>query len=418
MLDLDEAQRLILSRVRPGAGVSIPLRDALGRVLAKGIECDIDDPPFDRSMMDGYAVRATDVADAPLVLHVVGQIPAGSEAQRALEPGEAMQINTGAPMPSGADAVVRVEHTEIIDNGAGVRVLEGVSTGKFVTPRATNVRGGQTVLAAGTRLSPLEIGVAAAAGAAELLVYKSPRVAVLVTGDELVDVGQRPVAAQIRNSNEPMLTALIHDAGADPVSLGVVGDDKDELTHRIRAGLESDALCITGGVSMGAFDYVPEVLRECGVRVEFHKLTIKPGRPVLFGTTARGGLVFALPGNPISVLVCFELLVRPALGKMSGAGTVPPQPISARLHGSVSATTSRRSFRPGVARLGDDGQWTVEPLSWRGSGDVYGAATANALIMRAEHSAALSPQDMVSIYLLGAGVGRFAGGPSKERGAG
>ncbi len=333
MIELTEAQRIVLSHAKPLGTVDVPLGTALGLTVAVPVTCDIDYPPFDRSVMDGYAVRAADVASVPVELRVVGQIPAGSTPAESLGPGEAMQINTGAPIPSGADAVVRVESVELCADGAGVSIRESVVAGKFITPRATYVSAGQTVLQPGTKITPLEIGAAAGAGATCLTVYRRPRVAILATGDELVDVNQQPTGAQIRNSNESLLAALVRSAEGEPLALGIARDDRAVLRERITAGLEADMLCLTGGVSMGAFDFVPEVLQACGVTPHFHKLPIKPGRPTLFGTSESGTLVFGLPGNPISAVVGFELLVRPALAGLSGRPAVAPRLIRATLTG-------------------------------------------------------------------------------------
>jgi len=400
MIDVDEAYKVLFVNIKPVGTEQVALEAALYRTLAVPVRCDVDFPPFDKSAMDGYAVRAADVASAPATLKVVGQIAAGSISEKALAAGEAMQINTGAPMPPGADAVVRVELTELTGSGEAVLIRESVPPGKFITPRATYTSAGQTVLEAGTRMTPLAIGSAATAGAARVTVYRRPKVAILATGDELVEIDRRPVGAQIRDSNRHLLAALITSAHAEPVALTTARDDRESLREQILAGFGSDVLCITGGVSMGAFDYVPEVLEACGARFHIRKMAIKPGRPTIFATSPTGTLIFGLPGNPASAFVSFELLVRPALGALEGRpGTVPPS-VRATLRGSVQSTTDRRAYVPARALVGDDGEWVVETLSWHGSGDSFGMAAANALIVQPPEMDAASSGADVSILLL------------------
>ncbi len=400
MIDIGEALQLVLAHAQPGETSEVALSEALYRALAAPVTCDTDDPPFDRAVMDGYAVRAADVAQAPVTLRVAGQIAAGAIRTQRLLPGEAVQINTGAPIPPGADAVVRVEDTEPVGADGQVLIRVAVRRGTFITPRAANVKAGQQILGQGTRLTPLEIGAAAAAGAGTVQVYRSPTVAVLATGDELVDIDQRPTGAQIRNSSRYMLDALIQTARATPVSLGVARDDRSVLRDRIVEGLRSDVLCLTGGVSMGAFDFVPEVLESCGATLHVRKLSIKPGRPTVFGTMPDGTLIFGLPGNPVSTFVAFELLVRPALAAMQGLREAVRQPLRLRLNGALAATSDRRAFWPARVVGNPDGGLEAEALSWKGSGDSFGMVTANALIVRPPGAPAVGTGDTVSIMLL------------------
>ena len=400
MIDVDEAHRVLFSHVKPLDSVCLPLYEAGLRTLAAPIVCDLDYPPFDRSVMDGYAVRSSDVVDVPARLRVVGQIAAGRSSGRAVGAGEAMQINTGAPIPPGADAVVRVERTESSESSDEVLVHEAVSSGSFITRRAAYVSKGDVVLVAGTRLTSLAIGAVAAAGAASVETYRCPNVAVLATGDELVEVGEKPTGAQIRNSNSYLLMSLIRSAQAVPIVLGPASDDRGVLRERIMEGLDADVLCITGGVSMGAFDFVPEVLEECGVTFHIRKMAIKPGRPTIFGTTRDGTLVFALPGNPASALIGFELLVRPALAALEGRSGVVPDLLGATLSGTLGSTGDRRTYVPASARVCGDGGWSVEPLSWQGSGDSFGMASAGALIVRPPNAESVGAGERVSIMML------------------
>jgi molybdopterin molybdotransferase len=345
-------------------------------------------------------VRAADVKNVPVTLRIAGQIAAGAAPEKALSAGEAMQINTGAPMPAGADAVVRVERTEPVESGDKVLIREAAEPGKFVTPRATYVMAGQTVLEAGTLMTPLAIGAAASAGAARVKVFRRPTVAVLATGDELVEIEKKPTGAQIRNSNEHLLNAMVGAAHVDAALLGVARDEHEPLRARITEGLRSDVLCVTGGISMGAFDFVPDILRECGVRFRIHKMAIKPGRPTIFGTLPDGTLVFALPGNPAGTFVTFELLVRPALAALQGRPNLIPTLSAAVLRSPIKSTRDRRTYLPARAWIGGDGGWVVEALSWHGSGDSFGMVAANALIMRPPCSDAAASGETVSVLLL------------------
>ncbi|MCH7595848.1 MAG: molybdopterin molybdotransferase MoeA [Planctomycetes bacterium] len=398
LIDLPEAQRLVSANVKPLATNVLPLAEALFRTLAEPICADTDDPPFDRSVMDGFAVRAADVATVPTKLRIVGHVAAGSETDKRLGPGEAMQINTGAPIPRAADAVVRVEHTET--EGTEVSINERVVAGKFIARRATNVAAGSTVLQAGSVLTPLNVGVAATAGASLVKVYRRPTVAILATGDELVDVDRKPTGAQIRNSNEYLLRALIQAAHVEAVPLGVTGDDPVALRRSIQEGLACDMLCITGGISMGAFDCVPDVLTECGATFHFRKLAIKPGRPTIFAGMPDGTLIFALPGNPASAFVAFELLVRPALAALQGRPGDIPLSTAATLRGVLPATTNRQTYIPARATPGSNGDLEAYPLPWHGSGDSVGMAGANALIVRPPDSNPVEDAGAVSILLL------------------
>jgi molybdopterin molybdotransferase len=402
MMDVEQAQREVLSRVRPLGSEVVEISRALFRTLAEPVVCDLDYPPFDRCVMDGFAVRAADVVAAPVTLRVTGQVAAGQVAEQCLRVGEAIQINTGAPIPRGADAVVRVEITEPQDDGRSVRVAEPVPAGRFITKRGAHARAGDVALGAGTLVTASEIAVAATAGAARLAVYRRPRVAVLATGDELVGVDVKPVGAQIRNSNQYALCDLIRTMHADPFVLGTVRDDRDALRSKIEEGLACDVLCITGGISMGAFDFVPEVLDKCGVSFHVRKMAIKPGRPTIFGTSGSGALVFALPGNPVSAFVGFELLVGPALAALVGrAGT--SRAMKATLDGELGATTNRRSYFPVALRVDENGTMLAKPLIWGGSGDPVGMAGAQGFATRAPDAPRAVAGDEIRVLMFGRG---------------
>jgi len=381
MLDVDQALGIVLSQCRALPAGEVALADAVFRTLAKPITTDIDQPPFDRSLMDGYAVGAADTQNAPVTLQVVGQIAAGDTLERELKSGQAIQINTGAPIPCGADAVVRVELTRLDEGNGTVTILEPAKPGQFITPRGEYKKAGEVVLPAASLLTPVNIGVCASAGAAEVAVYRQPRVAVVVTGSELVDIGERPSGGQIRNSNQYLLESLIRSVHCEPVVHAVVKDERTAISDAIARAVNCDVICITGGVSMGAFDFVPEVLLALEATVHFHKISIKPGRPTLFATLSDGQLVFALPGNPVSALVGFRLLVAPALAALQGRHDVP-RLLRAVLCGTLPAEGPRRAYYPASLRIDDNGGYVAHLLSWHGSGDALGMAGAQALIAR------------------------------------
>ncbi|MEX1098392.1 MAG: gephyrin-like molybdotransferase Glp [Planctomycetales bacterium] len=410
MLTVAEALAAILTEVRPFESALLPLDGALGLALAEDVAADADSPPFDKSLMDGFAVRAADGAAGRVEWRVVEVVTAGQVPSRALGEGEATQLMTGAPLPDGADAVVPVEHV-VFDEAAGVVRISPPSegggrgrvegnrdqqpsplpslTGRGVTPgtnvlrRGTVFAAGQRVLAAGTLLRPQELGVLAEIGQARILVRRRPRVAVLATGDELVPVEETPGPGRIRNSNETMLCAQLRQAGAEAVPLGIARDEPEHLREKILAGLECDALILSGGVSAGTKDLVPAVLERAGVRPVFHKIRLKPGAPLWFGTRnsepgSRSALVFGLPGNPVSSFVCCELFVRPALRRLMGTEPAEPRAVSAVLGQVHVARGDRPTYHPARLEVEESG-WVVRPVRWHGSSDLRALLDANAL---------------------------------------
>jgi molybdopterin molybdotransferase len=376
MLEVSAALDVVLARTSAGLPASAQLSPALlGQVLAESVVSDIDSPPFTKALMDGYAVRSADVT-GPTSLAVVEEIAAGRVGKRALGPGEAARIMTGGPIPDGADAVIPHEQTELVGNT--VRITRAVPAGEFVLVRGAEMRAGQPVLQPGTVITPAVLGLLAAVGRAMAPMYPAPRLAVVATGDELVDPPAVPGPGQIRNSNGPMLLAQATRAGAQARSLGIAGDDRERLTALVRDGLTADVLVLSGGVSAGKFDFVPEVLTALGVETHFHKIRMKPGKPLLFGTRGETQ-VFGLPGNPLSSFVGFELFVRPALRKRTGHAIPGPTFVPVPLAGEFRASNNRPTFSP--ARV----EWTaagigVRPLDWFGSADLRGLTAADALI--------------------------------------
>ena len=368
MLTVDEARRIILSDVPPPKAVDVPLRDALGAALAEDVASDLDMPPFDKAMMDGYAARAGD----PGPLRVVEEIPAGRPPAVRVEAGCCSKIMTGAPMPAGADAVQQVEKTR--RDGDRVSFLEPVRPGQNVSPRGQDIREGDVVLRAGRRIGPAEIGALAAVGRTRVRAWARPRVAVLATGDELVPPDAKPGPGQIRNSNSAMVSAQVRAMGLECDDLGVVGDDRDAIRERIREGLKRDLLLLSGGVSAGDWDLVIPALEAEGVVIRTHQVLIKPGRPFCFAPR-----VFGLPGNPVSAFVIFEVFVRPYLGRLMGMSAERPR-VLARLETPVAKKIDREHYLPATVRY-ENGAYVVETLPWHGSADLFAAARADAFVV-------------------------------------
>jgi molybdopterin molybdotransferase len=383
MLRVDEARSVILEAARPLPPETLPLASALGLVLAEDVASDLDMPPFDKSLMDGYAVVAADLAAGSAELAVIDEVMAGQTPRRPVEPGRATRIMTGAPIPPGADAVVPVERTTSLP-GDRVRIESTAKPGQFVLPRGQEMRTGETVLAAGHVLRPQELGLLATVGRTSARLVPSPRVAVLPTGDEIVDPSVRPGPGQIRNGNGPMLLAQVARAGGRPTFLGVARDEVGHLRALVAEGLTHDVLVLSGGVSAGQRDLVPGVLDESGVKAHFHKVEMKPGKPLLFGTRPRDAapptLVFGLPGNPVSSLVGFELFVRPALRVLRGLSEPGPTFVQAELAEDFAYRTDRPTYHPADLSAGARG-WRVRLVPWFGSPDLRALTRANALAL-------------------------------------
>jgi molybdopterin molybdotransferase len=392
LIDIANARERVLAAVQPLATELVPLREALGRVLAEDVSAEDDLPPFDSSAMDGYAVIAGPAGD----LEVVDESRAGHPAQRALAVGQAIEISTGAQIPDGADAVVPVERVQVEDGRVSVPQTD---VGANVRHAGDDVRRGQQALSAGMPLGPAELAVAASLGHGALPCGGRPRVAVLVTGDELVEPGKPLGPGQIRNSNATALVAQAERAGAEVVSSEVVPDDLERTAAAFRDALErADVLCISGGVSVGPHDHVKPALAELGVEENFWRVALKPGKPTWFGT--RGGqLVFGLPGNPVSAMVTFHLFARPALRALAGARTDDTR-VTAILDEPLPRNDSRDEVVRCRLRAEDDG-WHVSPTKDDQSSHVLTSmlgAEAFALILAGEGT--VEPGERVDIELL------------------
>ena len=376
-LTVEEALERILAAVPPMRPHEIRLLDALGRVLAEDVSADRDVPPFTNSAMDGYAVRGVDVTRAPARLAVVGEVAAGSVPDRGIGPGEAMRIMTGAPLPDGADTIVRVEDT---DNGNEiVTVTKETPTGLSVRQAGEDLRAGEVVLARGTVLRPAEIGVLATTGRSRVRVVRAPQVAVLSTGDEVVELDAELRPGQIRDANRYSLSAAVAAAGCEAWTLGIVRDTAQALREALREALTADAIVTSGGVSVGDHDHVKPVVSEMGT-MDFWSIAIRPGRPLAFGELRDGERrvpIFGLPGNPVSSLLTFELFVRPALLRMSGRANVARPRARAQLTDPIEKPPQLRFFARGIH---DAGAGTVRTTGPQGSGILRSMALANCLI--------------------------------------
>jgi len=380
-MSADDALARILSGVPALPAVSVPLLDALGLVLAEDVSADRDVPPFRNSAMDGYAVRADDVARAPAQLRVVGEVAAGGFPDRAIGRGEAMRIMTGAPMPDGADTVVRVEDTD--NRSDVVTITAATPKGLSVRQAGEDLRKGETILTSGTVVRAAEIGLLASVGKAMVRVFKRARVAVLSTGDEIVDVDAPIARGQIRDANRYSLASAIRAAGAEPWVRGIVRDTPDALRAALREAMSADAIVTSGGVSVGDHDHLKPVLSELG-SIDFWAIAIRPGRPLAFGELRDGERrvpIFGLPGNTVSSLLTFELFVRPALLRMQGRHNVTRPRARARLLEPVDKIKSLRFFARGIY---DADAGTVTTTGPQGSGILRSMSLANCLIDLAE----------------------------------
>lgn len=415
MISIAEALAEIVHVVSPIGLESVPLLEALGRVLAEDVTSGLDSPPFDKALMDGFAVRGEDVTEAGTTLRVRESVMAGQVPTLEVGPGQATRIMTGAPMPAGADTVVPIERTT--PSADSVQIDVAFTAGKNILYRGESMQTGERVFAAGHVLRPQDLGVLAELGMASVPVCRRPRVAILATGDELVPPDETPGPGQIRNSNEALLLGLAAAAGGEPVPLGIARDVKDELRAKIDAGLRCDLLLLSGGVSAGDLDLVPQVLQEAGVREVFHKVNVKPGKPVYMGcgigdveNGKRGQLnhhvshltshipVFGLPGNPVSALVCFELFVRTAIRRMLGLEPAEPRPRPAIITQPCENRGDRPTYRLAKIETLDDGRLTVTPVRWAGSGDLRATVEANGVAV-VEPNRSYAAGDTIDVLL-------------------
>lgn len=375
LLPVAKALSVVREHARPLPPCRVPLLACLQRTLAEDISADADSPPFTKALMDGYAVRSQDLPSGQGTLEVIEEVAAGSVPSCPVAAGQASRIMTGAMLPAGADAVVPFEQTQ--DLGSRVQIATGgVRSGDNLLPRGWEMRAGEVLLHSGRVLLPQDLGLLATVGCGFPLVHTRPCVSILSTGDEVVAWDATPGPGQIRNSNGPMLCAQVTRAGGDARFLGIAPDDRGGLRVLIEQGLREDVLILSGGVSAGRRDLVPEVLADLGVTAHFHMVALKPGKPLLFGTKP---LVFGLPGNPVSSFVCFELFVRPALAILAGDRS-EPHPRVVPLAAACTTRGNRPTYHPAHLDAGEAGE-QVRLVPWFGSADLRGLGAANALVI-------------------------------------
>ena len=378
MIPISEAIEIVRAQTAQLSAEEVAIDVSGGRILAEDSVADTDLPPFDRAQMDGYAVRAADVARVPAHLRIVGESAAGAGWHHEMKAGEAVRIMTGAPVPAGADAVQQVELTR--EKDSQVEILEPVELGRSIVRRASEINSGEIVLRVGEEINAAMIATLASFGYARVKVARRPRVAVMATGSELVDVDQKPGQDQIRDSNNYTIAAYAEMSNAIVKRLPLAGDDTEELKRQISQAAESsDVLITSGGVSMGVYDFTKAALKELGAEIFFERVALRPGKPTVFGRLGDT-LVFGLPGNPVSVSVTFNLFVRTALRAMQGA-TEPALPEDhAVLARNLKGSIDRESYLPATLRTDEKGTLLAEPLKWGGSSDFVAFARATALI--------------------------------------
>ncbi len=422
VVSFEEARHIVddhAAKVQPGEAETVDLVFARGRVLAEPLLADRDFPPFPRAIRDGYAVRAADVEQAPAHLEVIGEVRAGDEKKDlSVNRSQAVSIMTGAPVPAGADAVVMVEYTRPV--GKSVEIQRSVKCGENFVPRGAEAQTGQTLLDRGTRLGHAGIAIAASVGQNKLSVYRKPRVAVLATGDEIVEINQAPSPVQIRNSNTYSLAAQIEAAGGEAVRLPIAPDEPKRLRELIEEGLACDLLLLTGGVSMGKYDLVEQVLSDLKAEFYFTGAQIQPGKPIVFGscgadtpvrvpaadqTSARtrisapqGKYFFGLPGNPVSTMVTLRLFAQPIIEALSGAKPQPLAFLKAKLKSEIHTKTGLKRFLPAIL-TGEFENSEVELVRWQGSGDIAAQARANCYLVIPPDREQIEAGEYVSILL-------------------
>jgi molybdopterin molybdotransferase len=406
VLTFEDARRVVedhASQLSPGGSETLELLPSAGRILAEPVAADRDIPPFPRSTRDGYAVRSADLEKLPAKLTVMGEIKAGPlQVPSSLRRGEAFSIMTGAPVPQVADAVVMVEYTSL--QGESVRVTKGIAPGENIVAQGAEARRGSLLLDRGLRLNESAIALAASVGKSRLQVFVRPRVAVLTTGDEIVEVDAEIGDTQIRNSNSYSLAVQIQRAGGEPVLMPIAPDEPRRLRELMEQGLQSDLLIMTGGVSMGRYDLVEQVLAELQAEFFFTGAKIQPGRPVVFGRVPYGPTLdahkyfFGLPGNPVSTMVTFELFARPMIEALAGMSPLPLAFLHARLKSEIRVKTGLKRFLPAILS-GEYEEAQVELVPWQGSGDIAARSRSNCYIVIPPDRERIPAGDWVAVML-------------------
>jgi molybdopterin molybdotransferase len=376
---------------------AVPLSSAPGRILREPVTADSDYPRFDKAIRDGYAVRHGDVAAVPALLEILGESRAGQAADVILREGTCCEIMTGAPLPENATAVVMVEHTERVSS-TRVRILRSGREGEGLLRRGAELKQGETVLEPGRVLQIADIGTLASVGKAHVAVSRKPQVAILATGDELVEVDQIPASGEIRNSNSYTLQAQVAQAGAEPVLLGIGRDSIEDLRVKIANGLQRDILLVSGGVSAGKYDFVEGVFSEFGVETAFTAVAMKPGKPTVFGHRGET-FVFGLPGNPVSTIVAFRMFVQPVIQALLQRATSSQTPLRAQLEAPAKCDPARAAIVPALVRFERE-CYRIRQAPWKGSSDLAGLSRANALVVLPRGEGILQPGEWVEFLSL------------------
>jgi len=400
MISVDEALDKIFSHIRPLGFEKVSLLDSLGRVIAEDIYAKRNIPPLDNSAMDGYAVRWEDIRNAskdhPIRLKVIEDLPAGFISTRTLEKGKAIRIMTGAPVPKGADTIIPVEESKKEDGFA--LIFKAAVLGENIRKSGEDVKQGDRVIFKGDTIRPAEVGMLASVGRSFASVSQRPLVAILCTGDELVDVDGDLDEVKIISSNSYTLGAQVKDCGAIPLQLGIAKDRKEDIEEKLRQGIRADVLISSAGVSVGDYDFVKDVLKDLGMEMVFWKVAMRPGQPLAFGTIG-GKPVFGLPGNPVSSMISFEQFVRPSLLKMMGHRRLFRPVIEAILKEEIRKMTGRRYFNRGSVSF-EENQYFVTTTGEQGSGILRSMVRANGLIVIPEDQEMVRAGDKVKVQLL------------------
>jgi molybdopterin molybdotransferase len=396
-LQVSEAQRVVLESVATLGAEQVKLEQSLGRVLAEEVRANRDQPPYDISAMDGYALCSADLANVPATLQIIEDIKAGDMPSKTLAPGQCARIMTGAPMPQGADAVMRVEDTEALA-GDRVQVNVAVKPGNDIRRLGENMRNGEVVLSPGTEITPGVIGVLATVKRAQVQVYRRPRVAILSTGNELEGLDEPVDPNKIPNSNSYALMGQVQALGIEPALLGIARDDPDELARYLKRGLEYDVLLVSGGTSVGVHDYVRPTIEALGAQMLFWRVAMKPGHPVAFGKVGEK-IIFGLPGNPVSSMVCFEQFVVPALRRMMGHARTHRRTVAARLTHNVKHQPGRTEFIR-VMLAQEEGGYAATSTGAQGSGMLLSMARADGLAVLPADCNGMAASSTVTVQLL------------------
>lgn len=403
LTSVEEARRIVLEQATTLGPERVRLEDGVGRVLAQDLVANTDLPPFDNSAMDGYAIRSADTAGAsrerPITLRLVGEVAAGEVLDRPISRGEAVKIMTGAPLPPGADSVVALEEARV--RRGLVEILTDIALGRHVRNAGEDIKVGDVALAAGTRIQLQHVGLLASLGYAEVPVFRVPSIAVLATGSELIEIGEALAPGKIRNSNSLTLLTLLRGLGLRAVDLGVVTDDRALIRQRLEEAAAHNVILISGGVSVGQHDLVKTVLREMGMEALFWRVNMKPGKPLLFGHL-RNSVIFGLPGNPISCVVCFLEFIAPYVRKVTGED----DPTNGLVHARLTQPLRKKEPKTLLltAQLREEaGTLAVTPTPQQGSGMLNSLAQANAFIVVPEDIMELEAGSLVEVLPLGGG---------------